>query len=47
MASAEGAPLRALFDLVWFWPHVGGGDQHAIISKDLLAIYRRALEESN
>ena len=28
MASAEGAPLRVLIVHVWFWPHVGGGDQH-------------------
>tara|TARA_Y100001970_G_C14257611_1_gene876705 strand:+ start:1388 stop:2590 length:1203 start_codon:yes stop_codon:yes gene_type:complete len=28
MASADGPPLRVLLVHVWFWPHVGGGDQH-------------------
>ncbi len=28
MASADGASLRVLLVHVWFWPHVGGGDQH-------------------
>ena len=39
MASAEGAPLRVLIVHVWFWPHVGGGDQHVeMLGRELVKL---------
>ena len=39
MASAEGAPLRDLIVHDWFWPHVGGGDQHVeMLGRELVKL---------
>ena len=39
MASAEGTPLRVLIVHVWFWPHVGGGDQHVeMLGRELVKL---------
>ncbi|MEL0268315.1 MAG: glycosyltransferase family 4 protein, partial [Euryarchaeota archaeon] len=39
MASAEGAPLRVLIVHVWFWPHVGGGNQHVeMLGRELVKL---------
>ena len=39
MASTEGTPLRVLIVHVWFWPHVGGGDQHVeMLGRELVKL---------
>ena len=36
---AEGAPLRVLLVHVWYWPHVGGGDQHVeMLGRELVKL---------
>jgi len=39
MTSAEDASLRVLIVHVWFWPHVGGGDQHVeMLGRELVKL---------
>tara|TARA_B100000945_G_scaffold268692_1_gene229267 strand:+ start:3196 stop:4350 length:1155 start_codon:yes stop_codon:yes gene_type:complete len=39
MTSTEGTPLRVLIVHVWFWPHVGGGDQHVeMLGRELVKL---------
>ncbi|HJL64061.1 MAG TPA: glycosyltransferase family 4 protein [Candidatus Thalassarchaeaceae archaeon] len=42
MADADGAPLHILIVHVWFWPHVGGGDQHVeMLGRELVKMGHR------
>ena len=34
-----GTPLRVLLVHVWYWPHVGGGDQHVeMLGRELVKL---------